>query len=110
MAQPLPTDDIARISDASSMDSEEIANVLVKRFERRPQGYSYTNIGTRVLVALNPFEAQDSSSDDSALRYVEDYRDTSPDRPELVPHVFRTAEQAYLHMRQTGLNQSLAFM
>ncbi|KAI7833728.1 chitin synthase-domain-containing protein [Kickxella alabastrina] len=97
MAQPLPTDDIARISDASSMDSEEIANVLVKRFERRPQGYSYTNIGTRVLVALNPFEAQDSSSDDSALRY-------------LVPHVFRTAEQAYLHMRQTGLNQSLAFI
>ncbi|KAJ1887918.1 hypothetical protein LPJ66_008849, partial [Kickxella alabastrina] len=110
MAQPLPTDDIARIYDASSMDSEEITNVLVKRFERRPQGYSYTNIGTRVLVALNPFEAQDSSSDDSALRYVEDYRDTSPDRPELVSHVFRTAEQAYLHMRQTGLNQSLAFI
>ncbi|KAJ2304486.1 hypothetical protein IWW52_006595, partial [Coemansia sp. RSA 2704] len=52
----------------------------------------------------------DTSSDDAALRYVDDYRDTSAERPELAPHVFKTAEQAYLHMRQTGLNQSLVFI
>ncbi|KAJ1671676.1 hypothetical protein GGF38_000623, partial [Coemansia sp. RSA 25] len=110
MSQPLPNDDLARLSEASSMDCEEIVNVVVKRFERRPQGHPYTNIGTRVLVALNPFEAQEASSDDWAMRYVDDYRDTSADRPELAPHIFKTAEQAYLHMRQTGLNQSLIFI
>ncbi|KAJ2639102.1 hypothetical protein GGF40_001131 [Coemansia sp. RSA 1286] len=110
MAQPLPNDDLSRLPDASSMDPEDIVNALVKRFERRPQGHPYTNIGSRVLVALNPFEAQDACSDDSAMRYVDDYRDTSPERPELAPHVFKTAEQAYLHMRQTGLNQSLLFI
>ncbi|KAJ2824634.1 hypothetical protein IWW50_003238, partial [Coemansia erecta] len=106
----MSTDDLARLPDASTMDGEEVVNALVKRFERRPQGHAYTNIGTRLLVALNPFEAQEASSDDSALRYVDDYRDTSPERPELPPHVFKTAEQAYLHMRQTGLNQSLVFI
>ncbi|KAJ2167852.1 hypothetical protein GGH15_001828 [Coemansia sp. RSA 562] len=105
----MSTDDLARLPDASTMDAEEVVNALVKRFERRPHGHAYTNIGTRILVALNPFEAQESSSDDAALRYVDDYRDTSSERPELSPHVFKTAEQAYLHMRQTGLNQSLIF-
>ncbi|KAJ2501622.1 hypothetical protein GGI11_007785, partial [Coemansia sp. RSA 2049] len=67
--QALPTDDLSRLPEASTMDSEEIVNVLVKRFEKRPQGQSYTNIGTRILVAMNPFEAQEASSDDSAMRY-----------------------------------------
>ncbi|KAJ2015542.1 hypothetical protein GGH91_003677 [Coemansia sp. RSA 2671] len=110
MSHPLANDDLARLPEAASMDSEEIVNAVVKRFERRPQGHPYTNIGTRVLVALNPFEAQEASSDEWAMRYVDDYRDTSADRPELAPHIFKTAEQAYLHMRQTGLNQSLVFM
>ncbi|KAJ2160693.1 hypothetical protein GGF46_002050 [Coemansia sp. RSA 552] len=110
MAQLLETDDLARLPEAEPMDDEQVVNELVKRFERRPQGQPYTNIGTRILVALNPFEAQEASSDESAMRYVDDYRDTSPQRPELPPHVFRTAEQAYLHMRQTGLNQSLVFI
>ncbi|KAJ2047027.1 hypothetical protein IW146_001826 [Coemansia sp. RSA 922] len=110
MSHPLANDDLARLAEAGSMDCEEIVNVVVKRFERRPQGHPYTNIGTRVLVALNPFEAQEASSDEWAMRYVDDYRDTSADRPELAPHIFKTAEQAYLHMRQTGLNQSLMFI
>ncbi|KAJ2872165.1 hypothetical protein GGH93_004241 [Coemansia aciculifera] len=110
MSHPLANDDLARLAEAASMDCEEIVNVVVKRFERRPQGHPYTNIGTRVLVALNPFEAQEASSDEWAMRYVDDYRDTSADRPELAPHIFKTAEQAYLHMRQTGLNQSLMFI
>ncbi|KAJ2709240.1 hypothetical protein H4R19_004354, partial [Coemansia spiralis] len=110
MARPLLNDDLARLGEAHAIDAEDVVNALVKRFERRPQGHTYTNIGTRLLVALNPFTAQDACSDNAALRYVEDYRDTSPDRPELPPHVFRTAEQAYLHMRQTGLSQSLVFI
>ncbi|KAJ1730504.1 hypothetical protein LPJ61_002974 [Coemansia biformis] len=110
MARPLLNDDLARLGESQAMDAEDVVNALVKRFERRPQGHTYTNIGTRLLVALNPFTAQDACSDTSALRYVDDYRDTSPDRVELPPHVFRTAEQAYLHMRQTGLSQSLVFI
>ncbi|KAJ1832615.1 hypothetical protein LPJ63_003395 [Coemansia sp. RSA 2711] len=110
MAQTLGNDDLARLPEAATMEAEDVVNVLVKRFERRPQGQAYTSVGTRLLVALNPFEAQDTSSDDAALRYVDDYRDTSAERPELAPHVFKTAEQAYLHMRQTGLNQSLVFI
>ncbi|KAJ2624111.1 hypothetical protein H4R22_005071, partial [Coemansia sp. RSA 1290] len=110
MTQALANDDLSRLAESSSMDAEEVVNALVKRFERRPTSHAYTNIGTRLLVALNPFEAQDASSDESAMRYVDDYRDTSTVRPELAPHVFKTAEQAYLHMRQTGLNQSLIFI
>ncbi|KAJ2785710.1 hypothetical protein H4R18_000401 [Coemansia javaensis] len=110
MARPLLNDDLARLGEAHAMDAEDVVNALVKRFERRPQGHTYTNIGTRLLVALNPFTAQDASSDNCALRYAEDYRSTAPDRPELPPHVFKAAEQAYLHMRQTGLSQSLVFI
>ncbi|KAJ1966322.1 hypothetical protein GGI12_000165 [Dipsacomyces acuminosporus] len=109
MARVLPDDDLARLPQAENIGSEEIVNVLVDRFERRPHGQPYTSIGTRILIAFNPFEAQESCSDESALRYADDYRDTSPERPELAPHVFKVAEQAYLHMRQTGLNQSLVF-
>ncbi|KAJ1951349.1 hypothetical protein EC988_004070, partial [Linderina pennispora] len=94
MSQVLEDDDLSRLSEAANMDSEDIVNILVKRFERRPHGQPYTNIGSRVLIAMNPFEVQETSSDDGAMRYADDYRDMSPERPELPPHVFKTAEQA----------------
>ena len=53
--------------------------------------------------------AQEASQDSTAQKYVDDYRNTSPERQELPAHVFKVAEQAYLHMRQTGRNQTIMF-
>ncbi|KAJ2788172.1 hypothetical protein GGI15_000193 [Coemansia interrupta] len=103
-------DDLTRVRNAADISLDEVVDVLVKRYEQRPRAQTYTNIGDRMLIALNPNESNDESSDQTALRYVDDYRDTTDGRQELAPHVFKVAEQAYLHMRRTGLSQSISFI
>ncbi|KAJ1843095.1 hypothetical protein LPJ57_009845, partial [Coemansia sp. RSA 486] len=107
--QAQDNDDLALLRNVASITKDEVVNVLVSRYEQRPQSQPYTGIGDRLLVAFNPNEAQEQASDAAALRYVDDYRDTSAGRQSLPPHIFKVAEQAYLHMRRTGLSQSINF-
>ncbi|KAJ2553880.1 hypothetical protein EV175_002780, partial [Coemansia sp. RSA 1933] len=107
------SDDDLRLSgsgDASSRTKDGIDSVLIKRFEQRPDCQPYTNIGDRLLIALNPNETSELVSDEHALQYIDDYRNTSVARDDLPPHIFRVAEQAYVHMRRTNLNQSITFL
>ncbi|KAJ1797841.1 hypothetical protein LPJ59_002878 [Coemansia sp. RSA 2399] len=105
-------DDDLRLSgsDAASRTKDDIDHVLIKRFEKRPDCQPYTSIGDRLLIALNPNETLELASDENALQYVDDYRNTSVTRENLPPHIFRVAEQAYVHMRRTNLNQSITFL
>ncbi|KAJ2496572.1 hypothetical protein GGI11_008215, partial [Coemansia sp. RSA 2049] len=83
-------DDLSHYNgDAASRTKDGIDNVLIKRFEQRPDCQPYTNIGDRLLIALNPNETLDLASDERALQYIDDYRDTSVTRENLPPHVFR---------------------
>ncbi|KAJ2727206.1 hypothetical protein GGI07_000090 [Coemansia sp. Benny D115] len=103
-------DDLSQLRHAAEITMDQVIGALVDRYEQRSGSQPYTNIGERLLVALNPNESQEHSSDQGALRYVDDYRDTSANRQPLPPHIFKVAEQAYLHMRRTGLSQSINFI
>ncbi|KAI9026449.1 chitin synthase-domain-containing protein [Phycomyces nitens] len=66
----------------------------------------YTRINDSVLIALNPYKDLQQSQD--SLQYVAEYKDTTSDNLEpLPPHVFQLTNQAYLHMRRTGIDQSV---
>ena len=67
----------------------------------------YTNIGTSALVAVNPHKYVPSNSDAVLHKYAAEYRDTSPGKTPLPPHIFQLANNAYYHMRRTTQDQSI---
>ncbi|KAJ2001475.1 hypothetical protein H4R26_004113, partial [Coemansia thaxteri] len=103
------SDDVARHNDGMSMTSGDLANKLEARFSSNPEPQTFAYLGSRFLISVNPYEALESQSDSAAAIYAENYRNTSGKRKGVAPHVFAVAANAYLHMRQTGLNQSLVF-
>ncbi|KAJ1675017.1 hypothetical protein EV182_002098, partial [Spiromyces aspiralis] len=102
-------DNLAALPAGSDLSARGITSHLARRYLQYPESLTYTAIGSRVLISINPLSSLNSAHDSVAQKYVDDYRDTSPDRRELPPHIFKVAEEAYLHMRQTGINQSLVF-
>ncbi|KAJ2669113.1 hypothetical protein IWW42_004801 [Coemansia sp. RSA 1085] len=104
-----PNDDLGQIPGMPEPSLDAIASALATRYEQRGANQPYTNIGDRLLVALNPHSSE-QLSDQAAQQYIDDYRDTSAVRQPLPPHLFKVAEQAYLHMRRTGLSQSITFI
>ncbi|KAJ2400181.1 hypothetical protein GGI23_002196 [Coemansia sp. RSA 2559] len=107
--EPSSSDDVARYNDGVSLSAEELTKKLEVRFSANPEPQTFTYLGSRFLISVNPYEALESQSDAAAAVYAEDYRNTSEKRRGVAPHVFGIAANAYLHMRQTGLNQSLVF-
>lgn len=64
----------------------------------------YSRIGDSALVAMNPYKNMPLQS----LQYVAEYKDTGSDALEPLPtHIYKLTNQAYLHMRRTGIDQSL---
>ncbi|KAI0725977.1 glycosyltransferase family 2 protein [Fomitopsis betulina] len=75
--------------------------------ERFMSDIIYTTIGTSALVAANPHKYVPSNSDAILHKYAAEYRDTSPGKTPLPPHVFQLANNAYYHMRRTTQDQSI---
>ncbi|KAL4248592.1 TRAFAC class myosin-kinesin ATPase superfamily protein [Abortiporus biennis] len=67
----------------------------------------YTNIGSSALVAVNPHKYVSSNADSVLHKYAAEYRDTSPGKIPLPPHIFQLANNAYYHMRRTNSDQSI---
>lgn len=67
----------------------------------------YTNIGSSALIAVNPHKYVPSNSDAVMHKYAAEYRDTSPAREPLPPHIFQLANNAYYHMRRTAQDQCI---
>ncbi|KAK4515380.1 inositol hexakisphosphate and diphosphoinositol-pentakisphosphate kinase [Mucor velutinosus] len=64
----------------------------------------YSRISDSAIVAINPYKQMPSHS----LQYVAEYKDTGSDALEPLPmHINKLTNQAYLHMRRTGIDQSL---
>ncbi|KAJ2872595.1 hypothetical protein FB639_004327, partial [Coemansia asiatica] len=98
------TDDLARRNDGVQLSASDLANKLEARLMNGTEPHTFTYLGSRFLISINPYEALESQSDAAAAVYAEDYRNTSEKRKGVAPHVFAVATNAYLHMRQTGLN------
>ncbi|KAJ1733422.1 hypothetical protein LPJ61_001569 [Coemansia biformis] len=105
----LSGDDIARHNDGVSLTLEELTSKLEARYSAGPEPRTFAYFGSRFLISINPYEALESQGDAAAAVYAEDYRNISGKRKGVAPHVFAMAANAYLHMRQTGLNQSVVF-
>lgn len=64
----------------------------------------HSRISDSALVVVNPYKTLPQQSS----QYVAEYRDTEADALEPLPtHVYKLTNQAYLHMRRTGIDQSL---
>ena len=93
--------DLATLSPVS----EDIIVSCIR--ERFMNDNIYTSIGTSALVAVNPHKYVPSNSDAVLHKYAAEYRDTSPDKVRLPPHIFQLANNAYYHMRRTAQDQSI---
>ena len=98
---------LEQVTDLSTLSpvSEDIIVSCIR--ERFMTDNIYTNIGTSALVAVNPHKYVPSNSDAVLHKYAAEYRDTSPDKVRLPPHIFQLANNAYYHMRRTAQDQSI---
>ncbi|KAI8873252.1 hypothetical protein GQ42DRAFT_118167 [Ramicandelaber brevisporus] len=105
---PAKDDDLTRIPLAGALTEDQLVGILGDRYKHNRL---YTHVGPRLLLLTNP--GTGASNDASKVEpqdYVDDYRNTDTKaRSEnlLPPHVYGLASDAYLHMRRTGLNQSI---
>ena len=100
---------LEQVTDLSTLSpvSEDIIVSCIR--ERFMTDNIYTNIGTSALVAVNPHKYVPSNSDAVLHKYAAEYRDTSPDKIRLPPHIFQLSNNAYYHMRRTTQDQSMLF-
>jgi chitin synthase len=93
------------LSKLESSSEEDLTMVLKSRYE---QDHIYTRIGDQVLVSVNPNKSLSICSDANSLDYVAEYKDIrGQNTGQLAPHIFQLVNQTYLHMRRTGVDQSI---
>ncbi|KAI8064149.1 chitin synthase-domain-containing protein [Gongronella butleri] len=94
--------DVVDLTALDTVDDDAVASALKTRFDH---GAIYAKINDQVMVALNPHQERQHES----AQYVAAYKDTSDQVGALPPHIFQIANQAYMHMRRTGIDQSILF-
>jgi chitin synthase len=101
-ANALQTVDLSKLESTAD---EDLSQILKARYE---QDCIYTRIGDQALVSVNPNKNLSICTDDQSLNYVAEYKDTSGQNAnQLPPHIFQLVNQTYLHMRRTGVDQSI---
>ena len=81
----------SHLTSLDTLSDDVIVNCLRERFM---SDNIYTGIRT-ALVVVNPH------------KYAAEYRDITPGRVPLPPHIFQLANNAYYHMRRTGSNHAI---
>jgi len=100
-------EDLTLRNNSAIINNDEVVNSISNRYS---DDQPYTNIGSRVVVSVNPFKSLPIHSDENAENYIKAYREyDSTLRNSLPSHIYGIASDAYLHMRRTGLDQSLIF-
>ncbi|KAI9591605.1 chitin synthase-domain-containing protein [Syncephalis fuscata] len=95
--------------DLALLDSPKDPEVVQTLQDRFTRDLIYTRLGARTIVLVNPGQVLSNVSDATCEEYVAEYRDTSGQRRILEPHLFQLTANAYLHMRRTGVDQSIIF-
>ncbi|PWZ00150.1 putative Chs8-chitin synthase 8 [Testicularia cyperi] len=108
MAAGMPApEDVAKLSQLSSITPDTIFSVLRDRFY---SSLPYTALSDSILISVNPYAASGNRNSDDALReYTREYRETNKSTrgAPLPPHIFGLACNAYFYMRRTGQDQSI---
>jgi chitin synthase len=97
------------VQDLTQLESISDDLLVAAIRERFMTDTIYTNIGSNVLVAINPHKYVPANSDSFLHKYAAEYRDTSPLKERLPPHIFQRANDAYYNMRRTNQDQSIIF-
>lgn len=97
---------VADLSSLSPVTDDAVVACLRERFMADS---IYTALGPPALVVLNPHKYVSSNADSVLHKYAAEYRDTSPGKSRLPPHIFQLANNAYYHMRRTAQDQSILF-
>ncbi|GAA5829328.1 hypothetical protein JCM11251_005008 [Rhodosporidiobolus azoricus] len=89
-----------------SLSTDELVPLLRARLL---EGLPYTNVSSRVVVAVNPFQFVHVDSDQALTEWRAEYADCGSEgvRGTLGPHVWATAQKAYYHMSRTGQDQAI---
>lgn len=94
---------IPDLAQLSSPTEDSITATLRVRFDNDT---IYTRINDAILVALNPYK--DTLQSHTSPEYVAEYKEIVTENLEpLPPHIYQITNQAYLHMRRTGIDQSI---
>jgi chitin synthase len=89
------------MADQSNWTEDSVTECLKYAFRTN---VLYSRISDSALVAINPYKSMPSMS----AQYVAEYKDTGSDALEPLPtHVYKLTNQSYLHMRRTGIDQSI---
>ncbi|KAI8087609.1 uncharacterized protein B0P05DRAFT_368593 [Gilbertella persicaria] len=91
------------LADTSQKTEDSLTQTLKAAFQTNT---IYSRISDSTYVAINPYKSFPNQS----LQYVAEYKDTGSDALEPLPtHIYKLTNQAYLHMRRTGIDQSIIF-
>ncbi|OLY80363.1 Chitin synthase 8 [Smittium mucronatum] len=99
--------DLGIESKSQELTTPQISDILKQRYSKKTC-QTYTRIGEKCLISINPIVSLDIDNDENMQKYIELYRKSSQDRPD--PHIFELVMNSHNHMKQTGLNQSIVFM
>lgn len=80
-------------------------DVIVQQVKTRYENnFAYTRIGDNILISVN----QNGYSNQESMEYVAEYKDTALTTNSILPvHLYQMINQVYLHMRRTGIDQSI---
>ncbi|KAL8280137.1 hypothetical protein RQP46_007467 [Phenoliferia psychrophenolica] len=103
---PLALNDLADLPTQASPSADDLLPILRARFD---DGLLYTDLSSRVLVAVNPYAQTESSSLAVLADWSAEYADCGTEgvRGRLGPHIFATSGKAYYYMRRTGQDQTI---
>lgn len=100
-------EEVTDLATLSPVSDDIIVSCLRERFMT---DIIYTSVGSSAIVAVNPHKYVPSNSDSIMHKYASEYRDTSPSKVPMPPHVFQLANNAYYHMRRTTQDQCILMM
>ena len=95
------------VTDLATLPSVSDDIIVACIRERFMTDTIYTNIGSSAIVAVNPHKYIPSNSDAVLQKYAAEYRDTTPSKVLLPPHIFQLTNNAYYHMRRTAQDQCI---
>lgn len=91
------------LSDQGQKTEDNITQVLKAGFQ---SNIFYSCISDTAVVAINPFKNIPAQSS----QYIAQYKDAETDNVDPLPtHIYNLSNRAYLHMRRTGIDQSIIF-
>ncbi|KAK4058243.1 hypothetical protein OIO90_000399 [Microbotryomycetes sp. JL221] len=106
VVDPLAVSDVTVLPSDPQLSIDELVPILRARFL---EGQPYTNVSSRIVVAVNPNQHVLANSDDVLQDWTTEFDDCGNEgvRGRLQPHLWSLSNRAYYNMRRTGQDQSI---